>query len=61
MDTPNKVDNNPSNSTSKLQELLLLSTSKTWVSPQLEQWQTEEIGLKGGAFNDGGLKTYSIV
>lgn len=34
--------------------------TKTWISPQIVDWDTDFLGLKFvGALNDGGNKTYN--
>lgn len=61
MEPSNKVENNSSCTLVNNHVSTTILTNKKWVSPQIEEWQTELISFKGaGNILDGSFKTYNV-
>ncbi|MDF0694713.1 hypothetical protein [Aquirufa ecclesiirivi] len=41
-----------------LKEVYTSHNKKTWISPKVNKWETDQITLGGGPKNDGGIGTY---
>lgn len=56
-----KNNNRHDNISENLEKTKNSQEKRNWVSPQLEDWKTEYLGLKAGfPMADGSFKTYNL-